>query len=143
MVVHMSAHTELLNDLYAAISAGATGDRLRRFFDPEAEQVEYPSLMRPMGHRRHLDAMLAGAEAGLDLVREQTYAVHHVVEQGDQVAVQLTWTATLAVDAGPLAAGTDLVSHVAAFYDFRDGLVLRQSSYDCYEPLPTSDTVPA
>jgi len=27
------------------------------------------------------------------------------------------------------------VSHVAAFYDFRDGLLLRQSSYDCYEPI--------
>ena len=68
--------------------------------------------------------------------------MHHVVEQGDHVAVQHTWTATMAVDAGLVSAGTELVAHVAAFYVFRDGLVLRQSSYDCYEPLPVSATVP-
>ena len=86
--------------------------------------------------------MLAGAELGLAMIREQHYDVHHVVVQGDRVAVQLTWTATTAVDAGPIPAGTDLVAHVALFYEFRDGLVLRQSSYDCYEPLPASATVP-
>jgi ketosteroid isomerase-like protein len=50
--------------------------------------------------------------------------------------VQFTWTAVVNTDLGPIRAGTPLVSHVAAFYDFRDGLVLRQSSYDCYEPIP-------
>jgi ketosteroid isomerase-like protein len=142
MVVHMSDHTDHLHDLYTAISNGASGDRLRAFFHPDAEQVEYPSVMRPAGHRRPLDEMLAGAELGLTLIRDQRYDVNHVVEQGDHVAVQLTWTATMAIDAGPIPAGTDLVSHVAAFYVFRDGLVLRQSSYDCYEPLPSSATVP-
>jgi hypothetical protein len=53
----------------------------------------------------------------------------------EAVAVQLTWIATTAADLGALPAGTSLVSHVAAFYVFRDGLVLRQSSYDCYEPI--------
>ena len=142
MVVYMSTHTDHLHDLYAAISDGASGDRLRSFFHPDAEQVEYPSLMRPTGHVRPLEEMLAGAELGLAMIRDQRYDVHHVVEQGDDVAVQLTWTATMAVDAGPIQAGTDLVAHVAAFYDFRDGLVLRQSSYDSYEPVPASATVP-
>jgi ketosteroid isomerase-like protein len=134
----MSTRTDLLLDLYAAISDGVTDDRLTRFFHPDAEQVEYPSLMRPLGHRRPLAEMIAGAEAGATLIRTQTFDVHHVVEQGDHVAVQLTWTAVLAIDSGDLPAGSRLVSHVAAFYDFRDGLVLRQSSYDCYEPLPVA-----
>jgi ketosteroid isomerase-like protein len=137
MVVDMTAHTDLLHDLYSTISAGITDARLAAFFHPDAEQVEYPSLLRPAGHRRPLDEMLAGAAQGATLVRDQAFDVHHVVEQGDHAAVQLTWTATLAADAGRLTAGTTLVSHVAAFYEFRDGLVLRQSSYDCYEPLPT------
>jgi ketosteroid isomerase-like protein len=134
----MSTRTDLLLDLFAAISDGVTDDRLTRFFHPDAEQVEYPSLMRPLGHRRPLAEMIAGAEAGAALIRTQTFDVHHVVEQGDHVAVQLTWTAVLAIDAGDLPAGSRVVSHVAAFYDFRDGLVLRQSSYDCYEPLPVA-----
>ena len=142
MVVNMSTHGEHLDDLFTAIADGASGDRLRAFFHPDAEQVEFPSLMRPAGHRRSVDEMLAGAELGREMIRDQRYDVHRVVEQGDHVAVQLTWTASMAVDAGPVPAGTDLVAHVAIFYDFRDGLVLRQSSYDCYEPLPASATVP-
>ena len=49
----------------------------------------------------------------------------------------------MAVDAGPLVAGhRPGLARRRSFYDFRDGLVLRQSSYDCYEPLPASATVP-
>jgi ketosteroid isomerase-like protein len=133
----MSAQTDLLLDLYSTISAGVTDDRLTEFFHPDAEQVEYPSLLRPEGHRRSLAHIREGAELGATMIRSQVFDVHHVVEQGEHAAVQLTWTAVLAVDVGELAAGSRLVSHVAAFYDFRDGRVLRQSSYDCYEPLPS------
>src|SRR6201991_1804402 len=107
----MSAKTDLLLDLYAAISAGATNEGLTKFWHPEAEQVEYPSLMRPMGHRRSLEEMREGAELGARMIRHQVFDVHHVVEQGDHVAVQLTWTAVLAIDVGGLSAGSRLVSH--------------------------------
>ena len=132
----MSDQADLLLNLYATISAGVTDDRLTAFFHEDAQQVEYPSLMRPNGHRRALAEIQQGAEVGATMIRSQTFEVHNVIEQGQHAAVQLTWTAILAVDVGALAAGTRLVSHVAAFYDFRDGLVLRQSSYDCYEPMP-------
>jgi ketosteroid isomerase-like protein len=132
----MTDHEQHLRGLYAAISANASGDELAAFFHPNAEQVEYPSLMRPEGHRRPLAEMTAGAELGRQIIESQAYDVHTVIENGDQVAVQLTWTAKTAKDVGGLAAGSQLVAHVAAFYIFRDGLVLRQSSYDCYEPLP-------
>lgn len=125
-----------LKDLYAAIEAGATGDDLAAFWHPDAEQIEYPSVMRPTGHRRSLAQMLEGSQLGVKIVRDQHYDVHTVIQQGDQVAVQLTWAATVAADLGRITAGTTLVAHVAAFYVFRDGLILRQSSYDCYEPLP-------
>lgn len=132
----MTTYERHLRDMYAAISAHAPFEELASFFHPDAEQVEYPSLMRPAGHRRSLDEMGEGADLGRQIIRSQEYDVHTVVEEGDQVAVQLTWTAVLAQEVGGLAAGSRLVAHVAAFYLFRDGLVLRQSSYDCYEPLP-------
>ena len=131
----MSTYETLLRDLYAAISAGTTGEALTRFWHPDAEQIEFPSVMRPRGHRRSLAEMAAGAELGLQIIRDQHYEVLTVIEDGDEVAVQLTWTATVATDLGSIPAGTALTAHVAAFYVFRDGLVLRQSSYDCYEPF--------
>ena len=121
--------------MYAAISAGATGDDLAAYFHPDAQQIEYPSLMRPHGHRRGLAEMRQGAEIGAKIISDQHYEVHTLVEDGDRLAVQFTWTATVAADLGAIPAGTRLVSHVAAFYIFRDGLVLEQSSYDCYEPI--------
>ena len=132
----MSAQVDLLLDLYATIAAGVTDERLAAFFHPDAEQIEYPSLMRPTGHRRSLAEMREGAALGATFIGGQAFDVHHTVEQGRHVAVQLTWTATLTAEVGGLTAGSRLVSHVAAFYDFRDDLVLRQSSYDCYELLP-------
>ena len=109
---------------------------LRAHFYPDAEQVEYPSLMRPAGHTRGLDGILAGAELAAGMVTDQRIEVRSVVDDGERLAAQVTWSATAAVDLGTVPAGTRLVAHVAAFYEFRDGLVLRQSSYDCYEPLP-------
>jgi ketosteroid isomerase-like protein len=131
----MTTPEKHVRDLYAAICSGATGEALTRFWHPDAEQVEYPSLMRPQGHRRSLAEMAAGAELGLQIIRDQHYDVHTVIEAGDEVAVQLTWTATAAVDLGPIIAGTPMTAHVAAFYVFQDDLILRQSSYDCYERI--------
>ena len=130
-----SPHQRHLLRLYTAISAGATGDDLAAYFHPDAQQIEYPSLMRPNGHRRGLAEMREGAAIGAKIISDQHYEVHTLVEDGDRLAVQFTWTATVATDLGAIRAGTALVSHVAAFYVFRDGLVLEQSSYDCYEPI--------
>ena len=132
----MSSQTDLIRRLYLSISEGITAEGLSTFFHPDAEQVEYPSLLRPAGHRRPLEEMKAGAELGATMIKEQHYDVHRMLEDGEEVAVQLTWTATTAIPLGAMAAGSHLVSHVGAFYEFRDGLILRQSSYDCYEPLP-------
>jgi len=131
----MTDHESHLRMLYAALSAGAAGDDLASYFHPDAEQIEYPSLMSPEGRRRPLAEMVAAADVGRKLIEAQAFDVRNVVDDGDQVAVQLTWTAILATDLGGLPAGTRLVAHVAAFYVFRDGLILCQSSYDSYEPL--------
>ena len=53
-----TSHEQHLRNLYAAISGGATGDDLAAFWHRDAEQVEYPSIMRPSGHRRALAQIL-------------------------------------------------------------------------------------
>jgi hypothetical protein len=59
--------------------------------------------------------MVAGAERGIEVFRDQRYDVLQVVRDGDHLAVQLTWRATLSGDLRGLPAGTPLVAHVAAF----------------------------
>ena len=130
-----STNETLIRDFYAAVSRGATGDELAAFFDPDARQIEYPSRLRPAGHTRGLDEILAGAELGLSVITDQSYELHAFLEQGDRAAAQFTWRGTLAVDAGGIPAGTRLVAHVGAFYEFRGSRILSQASYDCYEPI--------
>jgi ketosteroid isomerase-like protein len=138
MVVDMDTHERLIRDLLQAITDNEPAEVISGYWHPDAEQVELPSLMRPTGHTRKLAEMLEGYRAGADLLLWQEYAVENVVDDGQQLAVQLRCTATTAVDAGDLPAGTELVAHVAVFYRFRDGKILRQSSYDCYEPIKTA-----
>jgi hypothetical protein len=132
----MSEHERLVRDLLAAIEGNAPVETIATYWHPDAEQVELPSLMRPNGHRRTLAEMLEGYTAGGALLSRQAYDVLTVVDDGERLAGQLRWTATTAVEAGALPAASNLVAHVAIFYEFRDGLIVRQSSYDCYEPLP-------
>jgi ketosteroid isomerase-like protein len=138
MVVFMSPREQLVRSLLGAIADQAPAEEIATYWHPDAEQVELPSLMRPSGHRRPLAEMLEGYAVGRALLARQSYEVLSVVDDGDRLAVQLHWIATTAIDAGPLAAGSNLVAHVAVFYEFRDGLIIRQASYDCYEPLPTA-----
>jgi hypothetical protein len=135
MVVHMTEHERLVRDLLRAITDNAPAEVISAYWHHDAEQIELPSLMRPQGHTRKLAEMLEGYRAGAGFLLWQQYDVDNVVDDGEQVAVQLRWTATTAVDAGALPAGTELVAHVAIFYAFQDGQILRQSSYDCYEPI--------
>ena len=131
----MTPRESQVRSLLVAIADNAPAETIAGFWHPDAEQVELPSLLRPLGHRRPLAEMLEGYAAGQDLLATQEYDVVSVVDDGERLVLQLRWTATTAIDAGPLPAGTDLVAHVAVFYEFRDGLICRQTSYDCYEPL--------
>jgi len=131
----MTPRESQVRSLLVAIAGKAPAETIAGFWHPDAEQVELPSLLRPLGHRRPLAEMLEGYAAGQDLLATQEYDVVSVVDDGERLVLQLRWTATTAIDAGPLPAGTDLVAHVAVFYEFRDGLISRQTSYDCYEPL--------
>ena len=116
-----------------AIADGATGDRLAAFFTPDALQVELPNRLNPNGGRSDLPTLLQRAEQGQALLRQQRYDVLNVVADGDRLAVEADWSATLAVPVGTLPAGAVMRAHFAMFFEMRDGLIHRQRNYDCFE----------
>ena len=91
--------------------------------------------MRPNGHTRGLAEMLEIYHAGSGLLRHQLRRAQRGRRRRPGRSAT-DRTATTAVQAGTLPACTDLVAHVAIFYVLRDGKILRQSSYDCYESVP-------
>ncbi|MEU1940859.1 nuclear transport factor 2 family protein [Streptomyces coeruleorubidus] len=120
---------------HQAVSRFAAGEELAAFFHPDAVHTQLPNALFPDGTVRHLPDLIAAAQQGHMLLAEQHFEVINAVAAGDQVALEVTWSGTLAVPLGDLTAGQVLRTHIAAFLEFRDGKIIAQRDYDCYERL--------
>lgn len=125
----------LARELHAALEEGAHGDQLRELFTDDATTIERPNLIKPAGAISDLHQMLAASTAGADLLREQRYDVHDIIEQGDTAVLRVTWTGVIARDVGPFTAGQELTAHIAQFVTARAGRIASIETYDCYQPF--------
>jgi ketosteroid isomerase-like protein len=125
---------ELTRRYFAALECGATGAALAAFYAPEVVQEEFPNRLNPHGARRDLATMLDAAERGQKVMASQRYEIIHAVADGDRVAVEFRWSGILAVPVGSLPAGAEMRGRFACFLEFRDGRIVAQRNYDCFEP---------
>lgn len=105
------------------------------FYAPDVIQRELPNRLVPTGATRDLAALQAAAERGRHVVLSERYEILSLVEQGDEVAAEVLWTARLAVALGTLAPGDLMKAHLAMFITWRDGKIISQRNYDCFEPF--------
>ena len=135
----MSSTRELNNldnarQYLAAIQRGATGDALAQFFAPDVVQEEFPNRVVPNGKRRNLAAMLEGAERGQQVMSAQRFDIRTAIATGDRVILEALWTGTLAIPFGTIPVGGEMRAYTAMFLEFRDGKIVAQRNYDCFEP---------
>jgi ketosteroid isomerase-like protein len=71
---------------------------------------------------------------GLALLQAEHFELVNAVAGDDQVAMEVIWTGTVRDAAGPFAAGQALRARFALFMEFRDGRIVRQRNYDCFDP---------
>jgi ketosteroid isomerase-like protein len=127
----------LVERYYAVVSdLNSAPESLAALLHPKLRVVEHPNALNPKGTSRDRDGVLAAFAAGKQLLSEQAFDVRELVADGDRVAVRAEWRGRLAVDAGPLAAGSELTAHIASFVTVADGLIRQHETFDCYEPLP-------
>ena len=127
-------NTEIAREYLRAIERGATGDAMARFFDPDVVQEEFPNRLVPQGARRGLSDLLTGAERGQKVLSSQSYEVHSEMEIGDRVALEVTWVGSLKIPVQTLPAGASMRARFALFLEFRDGRIVAQRNYDCFDP---------
>ena len=118
----------------AALGAGEAGDPLRRFFSPDATQIELPNLLNRNGQESNVGQMVERSLLGRKVLSAQTFEIASIVAEGDNVAVEARWTGTLAVPLGSLAAGAEMKAAFAMFFRCRDGQIAAQRNYDCFYP---------
>ena len=124
----------ILHDFFAA-AARFDDSAMAAIMHPEARISELPNAVNRGGTERDVATAREAFARGRVLLASQTYDVHEVIESGDTIAARTTWRGTMAIDAGPLKAGQELVAHIATFTQVRDGRIFRHATYDCYEPL--------
>jgi len=105
-----------------------------RFFADDVIQIEFPNRLVPNGATRDLAALRDAAQRGRKVMTSQQFAVVNAIASGEQVAVEAIWTGTLAVPLGSIPAGGQMRARFAIFLTYRDGKIVRQHNYDCFDP---------
>jgi ketosteroid isomerase-like protein len=124
---------ELARRYFQALEGGATGEALASFYAPEVVQEEFPNRLNPGGARRDLAGILEAAARGRQVMAEQRYEILQAVAEGERVAIEFRWVGTLAKPVGSLPAGGQMRGRFAVFMEFREGRIVSQRNYDCFE----------
>jgi ketosteroid isomerase-like protein len=103
-------------------------------FAPGMVMEQLPNQIYPKGIRHSVGDMAEAFEKGRKLLSSQAYQIKKEVASGNSVALEVLWTGRLAVPLGTLLAGSEMRAHSAMFLEFKDGKIVSQRNYDCFEP---------
>jgi len=103
-------------------------------FSPVAVLEQLPNRIYPNGIKSRVSAMAEAFERGRKLLSNQSYEIKSFVADGDRISIEVLWTGTLAVAFSSPAVGSQMRAHSAMFFEFKDGMIVSQRNYDCFEP---------
>ncbi len=125
---------EIARRYFAALERGDT-DALLQILAPDIVQEEFPNRFSPSGQRRGRDELLEGLRRGKQIMASERYEIVHALAEGGRLALEIEWSGTLAVTLSEqLPAGFTMRARSAIFMELRDGKVVAQRNYDCFEP---------
>lgn len=116
-----------------ALESGQAGEALAQFFVEDAIQIEFPNKLNPDGQKSDLASIMQRSIQGKNLLSEQRYTINTELARDNRVAIEANWTGTLAVPIATLAAGEKMDAFFAMFFELKDGRIVRQHNYDCFE----------
>jgi ketosteroid isomerase-like protein len=125
-------NADVIRAYIAALNAGANDEALA-FFAPDVVQEEFPNRLIPGGATRDLEALKEASRRGRAVVERQTFEIHTVIAEGDRVAAEATWTGIMKVPLGNTPPGEPVTARFAMFFVLRDGKIVRQHNYDCFD----------
>lgn len=112
-----------------------SADELLPFYHPDIEQIEFPNAITRTTAIRNLDDLKVASERGQQVLQKEEYEVTKSYVLDNTVIIEAIWTGTLAIPIGSIPVGGQMKANFAQFYDFKDGLIIRQRNYDCFQPF--------
>jgi hypothetical protein len=124
---------KITRNFIKAIEQGKTGEELDKFYHKDIEHITYPNVLTKNLTKRNLDELKEASERGKSILSKQTYDIlrSHVV--GKTVILEAIWTGTLNIAIGQTPAGGKMKAHFAQFFEFKNGKIIGQRNYDCFE----------
>lgn len=116
----------------------AQPEEFAEVLSPAIQHEEYPNLLLKNGSKRDYNAMIHGPQQGRKILRENRYEIVNAFASGDWVTLEVVWTGILAIPLGTMAPGYEMKAYIATILQIKDGLIVTQHQYDCYEPFPTA-----
>jgi len=110
-------------------------DDYQKLVHPEVEFTELPNLLNKNGQIRNLEMSLEGLKKAKTILAGQNYEIVSYAVGDEKVVIEKIWTGTLSMDIGSLKKGQQLKAYICAVVEFKDGLIYRHRTYDCYEPF--------
>ena len=108
-------------------------EELIPFYHPDVEQIEYPNLLTIVKTCRSLDDLRDAAEKGKGVLQSEKYEIINKYTSESVVIVEVVWRGVLGIPIGKLKPGDTMKAYFAQFYEFKDGRIIRQRNYDCFE----------
>jgi ketosteroid isomerase-like protein len=110
-------------------------DTVAALLDAEMQFTELPNPIRPAGGTDDKAAMLAALRRSAEgkVLKAQRYHLAGIVATAQSVVVEARWEGDLAMGIGRLRAGDTMIAHICMVFELRNGRIVRQRNYDCYE----------
>jgi ketosteroid isomerase-like protein len=108
-------------------------ERAGAFIDPAIVQTEYPNKLYAKGQVRGAEQMMKDLPRARQVLRSQRYPIETIFGAGDKVVVETRWEGVINVPLGRLQPGDAMVAHICMVFTLKDGKIVAQKNYDCYE----------
>ncbi len=128
------ANRLLIRKFFQAIENGDL-DGIVTSYHADIKHTEWPNTLRKEGGVSDLEQIKAAFERGKTAVKSQTFHINSLICEGDLVAAEALWRGVLNVGFGKLQSGDVMTAHVCTVFEIRDGKIIRQRNYDCFEPF--------
>lgn len=103
-------------------------------FSPDATVEQLPNRIYPKGLKSGVSRMADAFDQGKKLLSSQNYEITSFIADGDRLSIEVRWTGTLAMAFGSLPIGSQMRADCAMFFVFKDGKIISQRNYDCFQP---------
>ena len=67
------------------------------------------------------------------MLQQESYGLIKYFESGDVVIIEAIWRGKLAIPLGSLAIGEEMKAYFAQFYEYKEGKIYKQRTYDCFK----------